>query len=131
MTPPSPTLEVIAVNTVFSKLGHSRYQYGTSEFNRLVKQYNINVVSVADLGRGPAAFMSKAQADEVLARQRPVPPVPEESKTELHLGALETKIDRLEAQVNGLTQANNELVKAANHLADRLNKVLEQLGVQQ
>lgn len=127
---PPPRLDLVPVSKTLKELGHSVRPANLTE---LIERLHIVVLAQIPLGRGIMPMMSKQQADELLAKAKP--PVPEAyqmQKNDLHVAALELKVDklaeRLAAEVKGNTQAMAEMVRASNLLADRLDRVLKEMG---
>lgn len=127
----NPPSELVNVLDLFAALGYAR-GVGTKRLDSLIDRYGVTVLHSAPYGRGYARLMSRAQYDELVAKHGKKPAAPAEpeaeSEAEIHLGALEAKVDRLEEILRGNTQAINELVKSSNLFADRLGKLLKQLG---
>lgn len=127
----TPKLDLVPINLCLTRLGHSNLR--VSRQHEMISRYGIKILSEMPYGRGSLRMMSRAQMEELIQKHRPAAldsSAEEEASTpELHLGALETKIDRLEETLRGNTQAINELIKSTNIFADKLAKVLSQLGV--
>jgi len=120
------------LNKVLADAGFAR-GYCSRLAHRLIADKQVTIAWTDATERGDSHFVPEEEAERIRrAYARPtVAPAPEgaeETPAQLHLGALETKLDRLEQRVLGLEQALNVLIKGSNVIADRLARTLEALG---
>lgn len=126
MSDPATPVTLVAVRDVVVRLGHFPQTF--EDYAKLVEKYHIIVLAELPRGRGKSLFMGQGQADELIRKFAPVErdEVPE-SQSEIHLGALEAKVDRLNDLVRANTEATNLMIKQGNVLADHIHAALAEM----
>jgi len=97
--------------------------------NKWLEESGLKVHAHFPTAKGVSRFLNSDEVAAWIAANRRPEPVPAEppAKGELHLAALETKIDRLNDQVKGLEQAINVLIKSQNLWVEDLRALVNQL----
>ena len=125
---PNTTDKLETVNNCIIALGHSRTSGKYQE--ALIKKYKINIVAEVRLGRGVARMMKREQMNELIAKhiKTTAKDKADQNDPQIHIFALEAKIDRQSDEILRIYKEMEILIKANNLIADRLNKVLSSLG---
>ena len=121
---------LVNVNDCLRALGHTDYDMHSAErIMGLVRKYSIRIVGEFPFARGVMRMMERSQMDQLVEQFKKDEPSSAEESGNLHLGALEAKVERMNATLEANNQAIGVLIKQNNYLTDRLTQVLSQLGV--
>ncbi len=131
---------VYSISQLHKALNMRSGGYTEKQINDFLKEHGLSIVSEMPFGRGVMRFISAEDYHRAVAEHRAKnPEASEDSEApdpQIHIGALETKIDRLETKIDtlnkelaGINQTLSIFVKATNHQTEQLNKVLKDLGV--